>query len=379
MKTRVAIVRCPEYQPATVERAVAAAVDLLGGPGRFFAPGERVLLKPNLCSGRSPDEAATTHPEIIRAVFRLAQAAGAEPWVGENPVGMSGGKRTEAILAAAGVGELIRSGDIRWLHMERAGAVRVRERVGDVDLPLFLSRPAVELPVINLPKFKTHSLAVMTGAVKNLWGTLPGRSKRMYHVLAPEPDRFARVLAEVYGIVRPRLTMVDGVVGMEGEGPVGGRPRPIGVIIAGTDGVAVDAVITAMMNLAPEAVPTSRAAAAMGLGTIDLREIEIAGEPLSSLVMPDFLPAPVARYRPPLTRKMFEVAVLKVSVDPERCLPCQECVSHCPSGAVSLGATAAFINPALCRESLFCLEVCPQGAVRVERSQLYQMFESVIG
>lgn len=379
MRTRVAIVRCEDYSPDRVRAAVGDAVALLGGAERFFRPGERTLLKPNLCAAQPPEAAATTHPAVIRAVYELAVAVGADPYVGENPVGFSGGNRTAAILEATGVAELIRQQAIRWVKLERAGAVRARNRVGDVDLPIYISRPALEWPVINLPKFKTHSLAVMTGAIKNLWGTLPGRSKRQFHVLAPQSDRFAQILVDVCEMVNPRLTIMDAVVGMEGEGPVGGRPRQVGVIIAGTDPVAVDTVATVMMNLPPELVHTIRVAAERGLGSMELGEIEIAGEPLASLIMADYCPAPITKYSPPLVRKMFEISVLKVAVDPTACHACGECVTHCPTGAVNLRDGVAMIDPQICRECLSCLEVCPSDAIRVERSQLYKVLDSVIG
>ncbi len=282
MKKQVSLVSCNDYGAEKVLAAVRRSVDLLGGIGSFVKPGERMLIKPNLLKGRRPEDAVTTHPEIVRAVIRLVREAGAQALVGDSP----------------GIGDLRkvaeRSGILAVVEQEGAVLVDLDEAVrvkGEGRFQRFdIARAVVDADaIINLPKLKTHGMTILTGAVKNLFGCVPGKRKVQWHFnTGVDHDSFMRMLVELTGLLKPRLTVMDAVIGMEGNGPGSGDPRRIGVILAGRDPVALDVVSGLLVGLAPDDLPVLRAASAAGVGETKTENIQILGEDLSSVSIRDF-------------------------------------------------------------------------------------------
>ncbi|MCK4680694.1 DUF362 domain-containing protein, partial [bacterium] len=269
-KATVAIARCATYEPEDVSRAVALVLDHLGGMSRFISPGEKVLLKPNLLAAKDPDRAITTHPAVIEAVIGAVREAGGEPSMGDSPGGALRG--IERVWRNTGLQDLSERTGTPIVNFEASGA---RDVAGQLRSYL-IARPVLEADaIIGLPKMKTHVLTLYTGCIKNMFGVIPGFGKGRLHNIAPRPVPFSRHLVDIYSLVRPRLHIMDAVVAMEGDGPSGGRPRTVGVIIGGADPVAVDTVVAGMMGYRDGQVPTIRFAAKKGLGTTRREDIEI--------------------------------------------------------------------------------------------------------
>ena len=300
-RTRVALEACDDYEPGKVRAAVDGCVQALGGWSAFIPRGARVLVKPNFIAARPADKAVVTHPVVIAAVCRAVIHAGGTPVVGDS-TSLGSVRR---IARAAGVLEALRPLGVEVIDLDRGvrcPCVHARELP-----PLKLDPRALDADVvINLPKFKTHCQCVMTLGVKNLFGCAPGRTKALWHMRAGRgtaydvhragdedsgPDRFARMLLETAAQVAPALTILDGIVCMEGRGPISGFPRPMGLLAASRDPVAIDAVGAAIVGLGPDSLPTLREARAMGLGAWDLSAIETAGAPLDRFTAADFLHA----------------------------------------------------------------------------------------
>lgn len=366
---RVALTRCSSYQLEQVGSAVERALGLLGGMGAFVRPGQRVLLKPNLLSARTPDQAVTTHPAVVEAVIKLVKEAGGIPLLGDSPAGAV--RSLEEFWATTGMLEVCRRHSVELVSFERSG-VCLKELNGR---KYHLAKPAAEAEVIiNLPKLKTHSLTMMTGAVKNMYGVIPGLRKSNYHKQAPKPWDFSSLLADVYALARPGLNIVDAVVGMEGFGPSAGNPRNLGFILAGGDGVAVDATATHLLARRPLDIPTTRLAYQRGLGEARLDRIEVVGDnfaPFRDFVWPPnwfyaLVPGFLARH----AARLFWV---RPAIDPARCVNCGYCVESCPVSALaSVGAVPEF-NYKICINCLCCSEVCPQKAVYQRRSRVAKL------
>jgi uncharacterized protein (DUF362 family)/NAD-dependent dihydropyrimidine dehydrogenase PreA subunit len=239
-----------------------------------------------------------------------------------------------------------------------------------------VAKPVVEADlVINLPKLKTHTLTLYTGAVKNLFGTIPGRRKRQLHLRAPGVGDFSQVLVDVLELVHPQLTIMDGILGQEGSGPgFAGTPHWYHCISASTDAVALDSVMARAMGFRIGEIQHLVLAEQRGLGVHSPAHIEIAGQPdilqFGRLKLPhshwyfnvpSWLSAPIHKF-----------VRLQPRLDPGRCNGCGTCVDSCPVHVITPGTPVTFDLKG-CIGCLCCAEVCPQGAITARRSLLAKL------
>jgi uncharacterized protein (DUF362 family) len=286
----IALTRCPDYDQSSVAQAVGRQFELLGGIERFVKPGDTVLLKPNFIAARSPEQDATqTHPAVILAVAKLLKDFGARPFVGDSP----GWGDVRACAQALGLIEPLGKLGIplRALDGPRATVV------GPEGLRVALSTVALEADaIINLPKLKAHQQLLVTLAVKNLFGCVPGKRKALWHYRrGSDPMRFCEMLIGIARFLKPVMTIVDGIVAMERTGPTGGDDKALGWLIGGTDPIACEATCCRVIGVDPQRVPILRAARQMQLKGLDLDQIDLAGDPLpeapeSAFELPRLIP-----------------------------------------------------------------------------------------
>jgi ferredoxin len=230
--------------------------------------------------------------------------------------------------------------------------------------------------IISVPKLKTHVLTLYTGGVKKVFGHIPGLAKAEFHKRHPHPAAFAAMLTALYGRVRPQLTILDGIVGMEGRGPASGRPRPLGWLMAGSDAVAVDALASWLIGLEPSRVDTTQLAARAALGEADLQRIAIAGpDPRAHRRTDVALPDDrwLRRVPQPVARALASLVSVRLQVDPRLCTGCGACVEMCPTWAIAAVRNAARIDPHGCALCLGCREVCEEDAVRLRPSPIARL------
>jgi uncharacterized protein (DUF362 family)/Pyruvate/2-oxoacid:ferredoxin oxidoreductase delta subunit len=361
----VSIVKCADYDRERVLAAVRRSVDLLGGISGFVKPGERVLIKPNLLKASPPEAAVTTHPEIIRAVIRLVREAGAQAWVGDSP----GFGDLRRVCEKSGVLDVIEEEGAVLAELDEAVAIKNSGQFHRFEI----ARPVHEADaVINLPKLKTHGMMTLTGAVKNLFGCIPGRRKVQWHFNAGvNRDAFARMLVELCALIKPRLTIMDAVLGMEGNGPGNGDPRRIGAVLAGRDPVALDAVSGALVGADPALLYIMRAAVQAGIGETRLDRIRIHGEPLAGVRVKGFRLPPrehLEWHLPEWARRVLKDALTtRPVIDHARCIRCGVCQGHCPQGAITSAGNRLAIRYRDCIRCFCCQEFCPRGAISVGR------------
>jgi uncharacterized protein (DUF362 family)/Pyruvate/2-oxoacid:ferredoxin oxidoreductase delta subunit len=368
MTARVAIVRCQRYDPEKVTEAVHQVLAHLGGIEKFVKSGQKVLLKPNMLSARTPDRGVTTHPDVLEAVIREVQSAGGETWIGDSPSGaLKGVKRCWENTGFQKVAEKTGS---KLINFEAGGTVQ-KEIQGR---RYHLARAVFEADVvINLPKFKTHGFTLFTGAVKNLFGTIPGFQKAVFHKTFPHPEDFSRVLVDLYGLVKPALHVMDGIVGMEGNGPATGHLRDVGLVLAGADGIALDAVASHIMGFKNLEVDAIRIAGEAGLGAADVASIEIAGEALDSVRIRDFaLPSNHLMKLVPtfLVHWLGKLIWVRPKSDLTKCTGCGLCHRSCPVNAIKMINERPVMDYDVCINCLCCNESCPENAIIQELSWL---------
>ncbi len=322
--------------------------------------GKKVLIKPNVLRSSEAKEGIVTNPAVLRAVVEKVETMGpASIIVGDNPGLVSYGANEESFTktglmeAAKGYYQNIGNDSQKVaFNPKYMSTVSISRAVLEADI------------IISLPKFKTHGLTVVTGAIKNSYGLLPGAQKAMLHKTAGNPTNFNELVVEVFQLRVPDLFIVDAVVGMEGNGPASPDLRNIGVILASDNAVAVDAVIATMMGCDPGRLRFLQKAKEAGLGDYDLSTIEIIGE-LKRL--PDFKLPPLGGeavfHNEAMQSLIHTRAAFRPQADPEKCTSCGTCVDHCPVSALSMVGNIPQVNADICIACFCCQEMCPEKAI----------------
>ncbi len=257
-RSLVSLGRSTSYQDQELAQSLLDVLAPLGGMEAFVKPGQRVLLKPNLLTGARPTKECVTRPELVKEVAKLVIAAGGSPFLGDSPAFGS----ALGVAKANGYLPIMEELDLPMIEFHG----KRYETDSDSFNHLLLSKEAIEADVvINLPKVKSHVQLTMTLGVKNLFGCVPGKMKAWWHMEAgKDADRFGRMLVETAKAIAPDLTIVDGIIGHEGNGPSGGEPRELGVLGASRDVFALDMAMLAVLNVNPQLVPTARVSLEMG-------------------------------------------------------------------------------------------------------------------
>lgn len=361
------IVKESSYEYGALRRDV---FEILSGiDARLIRNGSKVLVKPNLLAASRPEQAITTHPLVVKAACEYALEAGAHVTVGDSPpIGSF-----EKIVKGTGLKDALAGMPVSLQELDSPVKTKTGEKFRDVEI----SREALDSDVIiNLPKFKTHSQMALTLAVKNLFGCVAGTSKAEWHFRVGENrELFAELLVSIYKSLPPSLSLIDGVLAMEGDGPgTGGRPRHLGVLLGSRSAPALDEVASRMVGLEPSELPTCKASRDMGLmgeyrveGTVPVvKGFDIPrGEQI--VFGPDFLKGFLRRH---LTTR-------PECVD-ETCVLCAECASMCPANALEVEERKLSFDYDRCIRCYCCLEVCPHGALRRRDPILRKLIKKVL-
>ncbi|MGB9939715.1 DUF362 domain-containing protein [Methanosarcina sp.] len=371
MNTKVSIARCQDYSNA--KDAIREALNLIGGLEKIIVPGNRVLLKPNVLAIRSPEDAVTTHPAVVSAMCELVLEVGGIPVIGDGSGIVKPGSTTTAqALKASGIESVASAYGVELINFETSDFV-------EVDIPgarqfshMHISRAVLEADVvISLPKLKTHELTLYTGAVKNFFGTIPQKNRKQAHFLE-DRRRFGEAIVDIYSVVKPQLAVMDGVVGMEGNGPANGTPVFAGVIMASYDCVALDIVASELIGIDPLKVPTNKAALARGFGT---KHPDIVGTPLEKVKVGFKKPeGGITAYIPSFVMRILrrQLAV-KPIINTSNCVLCKACVSNCSAHAIEESGKVLKINDEKCIQCYCCRELCPNNAVEIKKSLLLKL------
>lgn len=377
MKTKVSLVKCEHYDYPGVEAAVKRSVALIGDISSLVLPGERILIKPNLLGAKEPERHITTHPEVVRAIVRMVKTAGAVALVGDSPGGAI--KGVERVWEKTGMKQMAAEEGIELVNFETAGSLEIK-----IDHP---GIPAIQVSkavlncdgIINVPKLKTHGLMIFTGAIKNFYGIIPGLRKAEYHKLAPHPDEFGQLLAEIYRTIlsKVRCTVIDGIIGMEGNGPSSGDLRRMNVIAASRDGLALDTTLTRLLGFDPMKIDMLSQVARKGLGEFQPDRIEILGDDPAQFRFSGFkFPSNWYISLVPhfLINIIGKLLWLKPQIMPEQCRNCLLCVESCPVRTiVSSPPSKPVVEWKNCIGCLCCHELCPYKAIELKKSWLSKL------
>lgn len=358
----VSIRKCSSYDSAEVYDAIKAGLDDIGFK---FKEGISILLKPNIIAQNSPDQCTTTHPSIVDAVCRIFKERSCRVTIGESSAFYQGGGTREGFVTS-GIAEVAVKYGAELLPFE---ATRLRQiTTGKALNPFYITEEvfAHDL-VINLPKMKVHRLARYTGAIKNLYGCIPGGAKQLYHKLfqnrADYKEFWGKPLADVYEAVNPGLNILDAVWGLDQDGPAAnGEPKFTGLLLLSVNAAALDITACRIMGFDPLWVPAVREAINRGLVSVD--KIKTIGElPLIPYVkLPDG--KPLTGLSKKIDSWFFDQLTVEPRINNDKCSKCGKCITECAVSAIKIAADGyPEINYSGCIRCYCCSEYCAQQAI----------------
>lgn len=378
----VSIIRCGSYDEAELSSSLDEALELIGGMKKFVKPSQKVLLKVNCLMAAEAGSATTTHPMFVKAVAEKVLAAGAIPMIGDNPG--NAGSNPLKVLEQNGYGKIARELGIELVNFQQSGTVILPARSNKIIKTINISKAVLDADVIiNLPKLKTHMMVLYTGAVKNMFGAVPGFNKSRLHFTAPNPDDFAGILVDIYSQTKPSLNIMDAVMAMEGNGPSAGKPKKTGLIIASADGVALDSVASSIIGYDPLEIPTTKIAMGLGLGEGNIDKINILGTALKDAVVPNFIRVRnaylLSKKIPAVLLNIMKFVMNSISIKPSinsnKCTACQTCVNNCPAKCITVRKGELYkIDHKKCITCFCCHELCPEKAIELKKSLPVRMF-----
>jgi len=356
MAQTVAFVQCAGYGEKLSE-AVERVLSLSGWQAATNLAGKRILVKPNLLTDRKPEQAVTTHPEFVRQIIRWLKHRGAQVVVGDSPASTANLKN---VWELSGLRVVCEEEGVPLISLEQAG---VKSFTMD-GFSFAVAQPVLEADyVVNLPKLKSHALTLLTAGVKNIYGVLPGYSKTLLHRQYPNPLEFGQLIATIWKVIPPSITIVDGIVGLEGQGPANGTPVALGFIAAAENPFAVDRALCSVLTIDAGRVPylagdQGRDYHCVG-DTIKVKSFEIPSGTHILNVLPKAL-----------VKALGHIVWVRPAFSDKACIRCGKCVKACPVKALTLedAAYPPLLEAKLCISCCCCHEVCPADAIRMTQS-----------
>lgn len=364
---RVAIIDCKGYDYDLVKESLLKVIDGLGGLSKYLDDGDRVLLKVNLLMKKKPEEATTTHPVFVKALSDIMLENGYKVLIGDSPGGPFNEKAMSTIYSYCGYDELFKD-DLSILNRNYESFetknddclvlknLTVVDFLNDVD------------KVISVSKMKTHGMMKFTGAVKNMFGTIPGITKAQYHFTMPKHEDFAQMLVDVCVNAAPVLSFMDGIVAMEGAGPSAGDPKFIGAVIGSDSPYDLDRIAVEMLGIDYQTVPTVVASIERGFTVTDISAINC---PLKSYTdfKPDSFKVPDMRgiefLNIGLPSFLNNLIAPRPIFDFNDCIGCGECDRACPPKAIAMIDKKPHVDLKKCIRCYCCQELCPKKAVNI--------------
>ena len=363
----VSVRRTETYDETAVKAAVEAHFEALGLMADLH-PGMKVLIKPNLLAAHKPERGATTHPSVVGAIVGWLRARGiTDIIIADSPGGTYRPAGLKAVYDACGYTTLGASARLN----DNTDFTSVQCPEGFVNRSFNIIQPILEADyIINFAKLKTHGLTTVSAGVKNLFGSIPGLQKPELHFKYPDIGDFCRMLVELALVVKPNLTVIDAVETMEGNGPLNGKLRHMGLTLASRDLFAQDWQAAVLMGLNPKSLPIIDQA--LKLNLIKPEEIEVTGDAVAPADPPYLLPESIPKKNHSFLLRSVAGIIQRVycavpQVDTAKCIGCGKCAESCPMKIIKVENRKAGMSTKHCISCFCCQEMCPVDAVKIKR------------
>ena len=375
MSEKVCVLGCREYKAELLDEVMEKHFALLGLDD-ILNSGMKVLIKPNLVMRRRPGEATTTHPEFVAALVRALRKRGAAVTIAESP----GGPYTRAMLRmiyeTTGM-EAVSKSTGASLNYD-TGYRGVFSKEGKVCRSFHIIKPVLDADlVISAAKLKTHAMMNFSGAVKNLFGSVPGLMKPEFHYRYQDAAMFGEMIVDLCETIKPAVSFLDGIVGMEGDGPTGGSPRFAGVTLSSRNPHALDLLAAEIAGFKAEEVPTLKAAVNRGLCPGSPEQLDVAGDDYKRFILKNFKKPRskgldfVEKLPPFLRKPMDRLLTPRPAIRESTCAGCGKCAESCPEKAISVRNGKASIDSSRCIRCFCCHEMCPIKSIDIRRMRLF--------
>jgi len=362
-KSKVALIKCTTYQIDEVKKSLNEGIDLLGGTEKLFGSKRKILLKPNLLAGEAPEKHVTTHPAVFAAMAEILLSKGFKVGYGDSP----GFGKPEAVARKAGYETPARQLGVLLEDFVNAKEISFPE--GKQVKRFQIAKGITEYEsMVSLAKWKTHGLTVITGAVKNQLGCVPGLRKGEFHFRFPDVETFATMLIDLNLLLHPSLYIIDAITAMEGNGPRNGKAKALNLLAMSTDPVALDATMCRVVDVDPSIVPTCEKGEELGLGVFREENIEIVGSNLEEVKIKNFEVQKTKRSRLQSIKALRGFLLDYPHLVPNLCRRCGVCYSVCPARpkAIIMKKGLPEFNLKNCLRCFCCQEMCPAGALKLK-------------
>lgn len=366
-----------EYSFELLREILREQLRLLGAE-ECIRPGVKVVIKPNLVVRAEPDSGAVTHPLVTAAAAACLQELGASVLIAESSGGVYTQAALRSIYTGTGYTEMARQYEVELNYDCSSGELKAPDGLRCKGFTVIT--PVLEADVVvDICKLKSHCMTGLSGAVKNLFGCVPGLMKPELHCRFPEKPHFGEMLTDLCCAVKPEFCIVDGITAMEGNGPTGGHPRHMGVILSGRNPFAVDVACAELISMKPEEIYMLRSAMERGLSPRSAGELEVLGESLETYIQKDFVQpeSKTSNFIEKLPRFLRPLATRLASPAPkirkEECVGCGKCAESCPQHTIHIEDGKASIDYKGCIRCYCCHEMCPKHVIDIRRLPLFKL------
>ncbi len=372
---KVSVVRCEDYDEGRLAKSISRGIDNIGGLSGLIGRGDTVLLKPNLLTAKSSISCITTNARFVKVCAKLVRDYGAKPVVGDSPPISSAHK----VAVKTGLYDELKKIGVDIIEFNTP--VKLPARDNAIFKDLYVAKEALDVDsIINLPKVKTHTIMTLTACVKNMFGTVIGKQKSLWHLKAGvSPGALARMFLDLYYANPPALTIADMITVMEGDGPGSGTPRDVGLVVTGRDCVAMDSVICEILRIPKNIAYIQKVAKELRDPSADISNIDIIGEDpralageLNGIALPKRTDADFGL--PHAMKNMLRnMLTSKPVIDKNLCEYCRSCEAICPVDAVKVTKDSVAFDYDKCIRCYCCQEICTYKALKIKEGSLLRL------
>ncbi len=365
-----------------IEKLIGAVDEIFTAFGFYdkITEGRTVLLKPNLIMRSSPEDAMITHPNLVAAVAVCVQNHGGRVLVAESGGGVYNPTVMKSVFRGCGYTEVAEKYGFALYTECKFQTVELPEgiRCSSLDVIEPYVRPHDAL-VVDMAKLKTHGMLGYSGAVKNLFGVVPGLMKPELHCRYPDKETFAEMIVDLCEYVRPDFSFIDGIEAMQGDGPTGGERRFVGVLLGSDSPYDIDLVGTGIINIDPMDMAIQKNAHDRGLCGEHYSSVAIMGDTVESVFVKDFkrarssdidFVAYLPKFLQPLAKK---IAMPYPKIQTKNCIGCGKCAESCPQHTIEITNKKAVIDYSKCIRCFCCHEMCPMHVIDIKRFSLFKL------